>query len=254
MPHKNTDKSTGNTANATNIRLLDLSLLLKNEKALIIGDIHLGYEESLHKKGIIIPVFQLSGLLDRLFVMLGKAKPKTIIINGDLKHEFGRASSQEWRDAVRLIDFLLTKGTRKLILIKGNHDRHLAQIAAKKNIELRDYFVAGDTYVCHGHKIPADRDFKKAKTVIIGHEHPAVTVSDGIRAETYKAFLFGKYKGKRLIVMPSLSPVTEGTNVLRGEFLSPFLKARDGINGIDDFEAYIVSDKIYNFGKIGGLK
>ena len=135
----------------------------------------------------------------------------------------------------------------KVVLLKGNHDTILGPIAKKKNLEVKDYYTAGDVFFCHGHKLMDDK-IKKSKTIIIGHEHPAISIKDDVRMEKYKCFLLGKYKKKDLIVMPSFNFVTEGTDILQEKLLSPFLKK------IDDFVAFVVGDKIYNFGYIGKLK
>ena len=86
------------------------------------------------------------------------------------------------------------------------------------------------------------------KTIIIGHEHPAIVLKEGPRKEKYKCFIKGKFKRKNLIVMPSFNLVTEGTDVLLETRLSPFLQ-RD----ISSFECWIVADKVYYFGKLKGI-
>ena len=88
-------------------------------------------------------------------------------------------------------------------------------------VEVVDEYEFNDILIMHGHKeikIP-----KNIKTIVIAHEHPAVSLKDGPRQETYKCFLKGKYKRKELIVLPSLNLVTEGTDMLKQDFLSPFL-------------------------------
>ena len=70
---------------------------------------------------------------------------------------------------------------------------------------------------------------------------------DGVRIEKYKCFLLGKYKNKNLIVVPSFNFASEGTNVLLGKLLSPFIK------NVLEFKTFIVADKVYDFGKIGDL-
>ena len=67
-------------------------------------------------------------------------KLDSIIINGDVKHEFGTISESEWRNTIRLLDFLL-KHCKEVMLIKGNHDKILGQIAQKRNVSVVDYFV-----------------------------------------------------------------------------------------------------------------
>jgi len=89
---------------------------------------------------------------------------------------------------------------------------------------------------------------KKIKTIIIGHEHPAVSLKEGSRTETFKCFLKGKFKGKELIVQPSFNLVTEGTDILKESLLSPFLK-----QNLKNFNVYIVADKVYDFGKVSSL-
>ena len=84
------------------------------------------------------------------------------------------------------------------------------------------------------------------KTIIIGHEHPAVSLYQWPRVEKYKAFLVGEWKKKRLIVLPSFNLATEGTDILKEHLLSPFLERKN----IPTFEAYIIADKPYYFGKL----
>ncbi|MFH0978444.1 MAG: metallophosphoesterase [Candidatus Woesearchaeota archaeon] len=222
------------------IEIIDLALHLKKCKTLVISDLHIGFEEALNKQGFFIPRFQLRELLKQLEKIMAKTKPEHIIINGDVKHEFGEVSSQEWRETMKVLD-LLSKSA-KVTLIKGNHDIILEPIAKKKNVRIVDNIMIDDVFLMHGHveqKIP-----KKAKTIIIGHMHPAITIREGARAETYKCFLKGKYGKADLIVMPSFSSASYGTDITSDDLLGPYNKIRD-------FEAYVVSDgEILDFGKV----
>ena len=84
----------------------------------------------------------------------------------------------------------------------------------------------------------------------MGHEHPAISVGNSIRQEKYKCFLKGKWKGKEIIVMPAFNPLTEGTNVLEGKCLSPFLQGN-----LDTFEVFVPAGKdVLSFGKIRNLR
>jgi len=232
-----------------NIEIIDLALYLKKHKTLIIADMHIGYEEELNKKGILIPRFQFKDTVNRLNKILNKPKIKIIIINGDLKHEFGTISEQEWRETLKILDLLTGNG--KVILIKGNHDTILGPIARKRDVEIKEYYKIGDILIIHGNKIPDKNILKGIKTIIIGHEHPAISLRDKVRAEKFKCFLKGNYKKKTLIVMPSFITATEGTDILnesndilKKKLISPFL------NNINNFEIFIVEDKAYNFGKV----
>ena len=62
-----------------------------------------------------------------------------------------------------------------------------------------------------------DRDFsenydKKIKYWIVGHGHPAIKISDGVKVEKYKCFLVGGFKGKEIIVVPSFFAYSEGSD------------------------------------------
>ena len=174
---------------SSNIEMVDLSLYLKEHRALIVGDVHIGMEEALGKQGVLVPRFHLGDILERLDAVLGRVGSVDLfIINGDLKHEFGSISRQEWRGTLAFID-AAAKKAKSVVIIKGNHDVLLGPIAKKRGISLVDHLLLGDTYITHGDKIPDNEDFKQARRVIIGNEHPALSVRDDARSELFKCFL-----------------------------------------------------------------
>ncbi|MBI2659155.1 metallophosphoesterase [Candidatus Woesearchaeota archaeon] len=226
-----------------NIEIIDLALYFK--ATLVIADIHIGYEEALNKQGILVPRLQFEEMIKRMekvFGMLNNKKLKRIVVNGDLKHEFGTISEQEWRNTLKFID-LLAKHCKEVILIKGNHDTILGPIAKKRNVKVVDSLAVGKVLITHGNKVPGN--IKSYDTLIIGHEHPAISIREGPRVEQFKCFLKGRYKGKNLIVQPSFNSMIEGTDLLRDKILSPFLH-----QNLDNFDVYIVEDKVYEFGKL----
>tara|TARA_Y100000310_G_scaffold343478_1_gene451323 strand:+ start:12099 stop:12812 length:714 start_codon:yes stop_codon:yes gene_type:complete len=229
-----------------NIVAIDLAIKIKDN--LIITDVHIGHEEALNRQGILVPRFQFKDIIQRLEKILSKTgKLDKIIINGDLKHEFGRISDQEWRNVLKLLDFL-QKHCNKILITKGNHDPIIKPIADKRNIEIKEQFVLEkDILILHGNKIP--ENLEEYKTIIIGHEHPAISLKQGPRIELYKCYLVGKHKRKNLIVQPSLSQVTEGSDILRSKYLSPFLK-----KNLDNFSVFAVEDQIYSLGKVKEIK
>jgi len=228
------------------IEIIGKSLWFKKQKALVIADLHIGYEEALNKQGILVPRMQFKETLSELKVLLEQTKPKLIIINGDLKHEFGQISRQEWNETIAILDLLMKFS--KIILIKGNHDTILSTIARERGLKIFNYFILGGVCFLHGDKIVETEKIARCKTLIIGHEHPSISLSEGMKIEKYKCFLLGKYKDKKLVVMPSLLPIIEGSDIRRGEFLSPYLK------NIQNFEVFAVGNKIYKFGKLKNIK
>jgi len=117
---------------------IDKSLYFPKQGILVIGDLHIGYEEFLNKKGVLIPRFQLQDLIKRISNILDRVDVSKIIINGDLKHEFGTISQQEWHDTFEILDLFNSK---EVILIKGNHDTIIGPIAEKKNIKILQNYV-----------------------------------------------------------------------------------------------------------------
>ena len=104
------------------VEAYDLALYLPKHKTVVFSDLHMGFEESLQSQGVLVPRTHYKDLVDRyeqIFAELQKKKKKVdrIVITGDLKHEFGRIARQEWRDAMRIIDYLLRKA-KKVILLK----------------------------------------------------------------------------------------------------------------------------------------
>ncbi len=227
------------------ISIMDLGLCI--ESNLILADIHLGYEESQNRKGVLIPRVFYKALTERLAKSLEGKHFTSIILNGDVKHEFGSIAPSEWRTILSFIDFL-RRYTDKIVIIEGNHDPLLKHITAKRNVSLVEHVSLGNTYITHGDVIPKDKEYEAAEIIVIGHDHPAISLRKMARVETYKCFLKGKWKGKTLIVMPSCNLLTEGSNVLSRKALSPFLKDRE------DCELYVVGDNIYRFGKIKDIR
>src|SRR3990167_887500 len=131
---------------AKGIEIIDLALYLKPQQILIISDMHIGYEESLNKEGILVPRFQFVDTIKRLERIVDATDIKAIVINGDLKHEFGKISEQEWHETLKALDFL-SRHCEKIILLKGNHDNILGPIADKRNLEVKDYFTSEGVYI-----------------------------------------------------------------------------------------------------------
>jgi hypothetical protein len=233
-------------------KIISLGIQLKKEKILVLGDFHIGQEEELNKQGIMMPRTNFSKLKKELLEIFSKTgKLKKIILLGDIKHEFGALNNQEWKEVVELIE-ILEKKSEKLIIIKGNHDNFLKPITTWKKIELVDKIIIGKILLCHGDKIISTKESEKTKYIIIGHEHPAITLKDEHKSEKFKCFIKTFYgKGihkKQLIVMPSLNFLTIGTDLTKEKPISPYLK------GMNTFECWIVEEaQSFYFGKIKTL-
>ena len=224
------------------IEIVDLALKYKNH--LIISDLQLGYEDSLFASGVLVPSINLKSIKERLEKIFSQVKDiDTVIINGDIKHEFGRITNQEWHETADFFEYILKK-VKKIILIKGNHDVVLGPLAKKENIEVKEYYQLDNITILHGHKIIPNL----SEVIVIGHEHPAVSFPEK-PYEKFKCFLKGRWHNKTLIVMPSFTFLNEGSDVTKEQRLSPFLMNEE----IGNYEVYAIEDKVYKFGKVNKL-
>jgi putative SbcD/Mre11-related phosphoesterase len=228
------------------IEIIDLALYLKDSGALVLSDLHIGFEESLMKQGVLVPRFHYKDIIDRLEQVFAKVKPKGIVLNGDLKHEFGAASRQEWKETMRLFDYLQRK-CEKIVIVKGNHDTSLGPLANKKGIMIVSELKLDNILIAHGDSMPKTKD---AEVIIVGHIHPAVSLHDKGRVERFKCFLKGKYKKSVLIVQPSFHPSVEGSDITKEQVKCPLIK------DFADFEVFVIDDarkKVLGFGKVSNL-
>lgn len=233
-------------------------LLIKErgERILVVGDLHLGYEESLNRTGVYVSREMFKEMIkyfDLIFSKIGKVDK--IVLLGDVKHDFGGILRQEWNDVLRLFDYFFEKIKKKgeIVIMKGNHDNILEPIIKKReNVEIKDYFIVNDIAFLHG-----DKDFKeiwdkKIKYLIMGHGHPAVKLREekGVKIEKYKCFLVGRFKGKEIIILPSFFSYMEGSDPRESNlglaWKFDYSKFNVKIVNVDDL-------KVLEFGRLGGL-
>jgi putative SbcD/Mre11-related phosphoesterase len=232
------------------------AIYIQDLDLVVISDLQLGEELYLaEEKGIFVPQVQLKEIKKELNDIFKKVEAKRILINGDLKHEFGEASRQEWREVIDFVEFLRKK-VNEIIVVRGNHDNYLLNIASKINLQVFDPFYLEKGYLfAHGHKkISYPRNFH---TLIIGHEEPAIILKEGFDRIKLPALLYGKMKnGKRIICLPAFSSFSSGTEVNvvdKEDLLSPILK--EDVE-IDNLEVIGIDKEVgaLKFGKIKDIK
>lgn len=221
-----------------------------DKKILVIGDLHLGFEEALSKTGVFVSrkMFEeMIKYLNKVFDKTGKVDE--VVLLGDIKHVFGSVIGQEWSDILGLFDYLEDK-CKEIIVIKGNHDAIIEPVAKKRDILVEDYHIVGSFCFLHG-----DRDFvenyeKCVTHWVVGHGHPAVKMSDNIKVEKFKAFLVGEYKKKEIVLVPSFFDYNLGSDPRENDL---------GYIWDFDFGKFIVwavqdeGPEVLNFGKLKDL-
>lgn len=239
----------------TKVKYAGKCLLIKRgkEKILAAGDLHLGYGESLDIRGVLVAKKLFEEIIDdfkKVFKAIGKID--RIVLLGDIKHNFSGILKQEWNDMLKLFDFLL-KYSEEIIVVKGNHDSYIKNIAEKRNIRVKDYYIDGKYCFMHGNKDYGKKSGiydKKIKYWIIGHAHPAIKLSDSVKSEKYKCFLTGKYKNKNVIIVPSFSEHSRGSDPRENKFKLAWKFS------LNNFNVRIANGelneelKVLNFGKL----
>jgi hypothetical protein len=224
---------------------------------LAVGDLHLGYEYKMQQSGVLVPEAQVEEIKTELKEIFEEIKEKNfklkkIVFIGDIKHSF----SYEWKEKNyfrEILNFLKNYiDDKNIILIKGNHDT----IDYSFSDRLKDYFIDGELAFSHGHEAFSEIFDKKIKTIVIGHLHPSIILSDrqNIKREKYKCFLVGKFRKKEIIILPSFLATIEGTTIngINDEYEDYFsIIPKKNLMG---FETFVVGEKeVYDFGKIKKL-
>jgi len=231
-------------------------LYLRDEGTLVIADLHIGYEQALQKQGIYIPRSTYMKTKKLIRDMIDEVKPEKIVMLGDVKHEFGVPSDQEWIEVKDLLKWLMDMGI-EVHVVRGNHDNYIISILKKYGAGFHDpMMVMGRYLLAHGHK-PLDEIPASAKILLMGHEHPALAVKDhfGVKRK-FKCFLKGSWNELIVIVLPAISLLAGGSTINempKSLLLSPIL--RDVVD-IDVFKPIVVESGagVYEFPEIGKLK
>tara|TARA_B100000315_G_C14503659_1_gene553522 strand:- start:24 stop:758 length:735 start_codon:yes stop_codon:yes gene_type:complete len=236
---------------------IDKALFFPGQGILAVGDLHIGYEHALRKSGFLVPETQINDMINTFEKIINKIKEKNIklkkiIFLGDVKHFFG----YEWKERYyfnKILNFLNQHINEKnIILIKGNHDKF--DFSGKK---MKKHHLSKGIMFLHGHESYKGTFDKKVNTIVMGHTHPSVILSDkqNIKKEKYKCFLVGKYKKKKVFILPSFIGIVEGTPVNIEDY-----RVEDGFSIIPTkylkkFRAYVINDnkEVLDFGEVGKM-
>lgn len=227
----------------------------KSERALIVGDLHLGFEEYLNNSGILVSrqmYKEIVEYFEKVYKRSGKVDK--IVLLGDVKHDFGKIGKQEWFESLELFDYLkktFLKIKGKIIIVKGNHDKLIEPIVKRKKfVELVDFYLIGKSAFIHGDRMFEILKSNKIERIFLGHGHPAIKLKEGNKIEIYKCYLVGSWKEKEIIVCPSFIDYREGSDPRENEM--KYFEKLD----LNNFKALIIDEElnVLNFGKIGKIQ
>ncbi len=237
---------------------LERAIYIKEEKTIIIADLHIGIEFDYMQKGINIAM-QTDVLLERIKKLVERKNAEKLIILGDLKHSY---ENVDYIKKERIEVRIFLKRLYELVevwLVKGNHDGNIrskyVKIFGSKGIEIDDISLA------HGHAWPNEKIMRN-KLLIIGHVHPNVRLQTKIGYSYIEpCWIRGKFKRKEflnkykngnekmeVVIMPAFNPLCGGIAVNKEELIGPIAKIMD----IDNSIVYLLNG--INLGRVRNLR
>jgi uncharacterized protein len=176
-----------------------------HERVLAVADLHLGYAWAHRLSGQLMPITPPADTLTRLRELQRDYEPAEIVLLGDIVHR-AMALSELEKELRDLVHGLSPRS--QLTFLAGNHDRNLQKVLKQwlLPIELRSSRELGRNLLVHGDAA----DSHPSLRIVMGHEHPAISIGDGVTtSQKCPCFLVSD----KVIVLPAFSRWAAGTNV-----------------------------------------
>jgi putative SbcD/Mre11-related phosphoesterase len=164
----------------TNIQLVPpypaILLQKKQDRALVVADLHIGWERLLSQRGVHVPS-QTPKIKNMLLKLIKETKPTHLILLGDIKDAITKVSMEEWKDIPEFFEEIQEK-VQDIQVIIGNHDGNLEPLLPEKTKIVSSAGTSfGDVGLFHGHAWPAP-ELLECRSLISGHVHPTVAIRD----------------------------------------------------------------------------
>ena len=206
-------------------------LWLERSRVLVAADAHLAYEEVI---GGALPLWSTAESAHALLLAVRRVEARELVLLGDVIH-----GSRMSDGAARVVGdaLALLRAQTRVTLVAGNHEgrsRGASVLGETEEAIERDGWV-----LVHGDEPVA------AARVIVGHLHPSLPLGGGTHVPAFLA-------SPRLIVVPALTPYSNGLNVL-----SPAATAALRAFVSSTSELVVVAsaaDRVYPFGALGALR
>ncbi len=194
------------------------ALLVRKEKVLVVGDLHIGLDLRYRREGII---FQdaTKRMSDRLLALCKETGARSMVIIGDVKESIAYPRFGEFMELKRFFEAMKGIG---ISIAKGNHDGDMERVIKNLDLDIelkREIFIDG-VALMHGNAWPSE-DAMRKRYLAVGHRHFAVDSNGKIE----KAWLLAKPGGKigdrykrynkdiRLVVVPPFNDLILGSAI-----------------------------------------
>jgi putative SbcD/Mre11-related phosphoesterase len=188
------------------------------------ADIHIGIEDAIQAEGFSMPLDEEHMLLESFRGIIKKFRPKVLVLDGDVLHEFGRLRRNTKKSFDRITTELFAS-VDEVVVIKGSHDKMMGLAMEGVDVTAVDFYFLGGVLFTHGDTIPKRAEAGDVRLIVIGHDHPTLD----IELKKEPCFLYGDraWHDKDVLVLPAFNPLCSGTTINCMEsrdFMSPFLK------------------------------
>lgn len=210
------------------------------ERVLVAGDLHLGLEKELRRKGV-HGIEETPGLVEHLSSLVVGEGVDRVLLLGDVKHTLGA-----WEPEKRAVGWL-EEVPVPVHVVPGNHDGDLGEVAPFLTLEDARGVVVGDVGLLHGHAWPSE-EVMRAGRLVLCHNHPHVALRDGLgHVSTEPCWVRAPVASNELVVerfgegvvaseavlVPAFNPLLGGVALNRpeGAPIGPLLA--NGVVGLD---------------------
>lgn len=216
---------------------------LRSFKALVLADVHLGYEEELANAGVYVPRFQLNHVKKVLEEAFNAVDVSKLVIAGDLKHSFSGLGKVEKAELIKFFTYVLPK-VDEVVVVRGNHDNYLPTLQRRYMFKFTEALPLGEYLIIHGHKDVVE-EYSGWRYLIFGHEHPSISLRDSLgKLGKFPCYLVGELSdGREFVTLPAVGAYQTGSRItLNSEtYISPILKKHALIRRI---KPYIIDEDL----------
>lgn len=206
---------------------------LRADEYLIIGDLHIGVESHLRKKG-----FHITSRTDDMFEMIVEAAGDSatrLVVLGDVKDSVPGSTKQEYREIPVFFDRLLDRFD-SVDVVRGNHDTNIEEfLPGHVRIRPATGMRIENVGLIHGHTWPS-KEVMDSDTLIMAHDHPAIMFRDGVgRQVNEPCWVRGQFLDvqsdrydklpKNFIIIPAFNRMLGGSpvNIIDEPLLGPIM-------------------------------
>ncbi|MCL5239479.1 MAG: metallophosphoesterase family protein [Candidatus Marsarchaeota archaeon] len=199
------------------------ALLIRKERALVVGDLHIGMHLKLREKGF---YFQRATerMAESLLETYKEAKARRLVLLGDVKESIGSPKFAEYRELKTFFESIAGADT---CVVRGNHDGGIGRVLSNMGfkIPVESEMIIGGVALTHGNSWPSSAAMME-RYVVVGHGHYALRNNDSLE----KIWIVSKVTAKaskkyarynravKLVAAPSFN------SLITGSALSPKTK------------------------------